>query len=279
MDYKTLLTVLTDDTIAAAQLDQAAGLANACDAHLDILCLGVDRTQYGYYYGGPDAVILQETLTQAENQASGLRDLAKDRMARAGDRWSTSNGVVQLSDIGRHVAYRARFADLVIAPRPYGEGRGPELVGVVEAAMFEGRVPVLVMPDAARLESKPKTVLVAWNESVEAMAAIRKSLPFLVAADTVRITVIDPPQHDSDRSDPGAMLGQMPARHGAKCEIDVLSNTMYRVSDVLNRHATDTDADMIVMGAYGHSRFRQSILGGATRSMLEKAAVPVLMAH
>ena len=109
--------------------------------------------------------------------------------------------------------------------------------------------------------------------------AIRKALPFLTKADTARIIVIDPPQHGPERSDPGGMLAQMLARHGVKCEIDVLSKTMPRVSDILNRHATDTAADMIVMGAYGHSRFREAILGGATRNMLEKATVPVFMAH
>ena len=64
-----------------------------------------------------------------------------------------------------------------------------------------------------------------------------------------------------------------------KTEISVLARTMPRVSEVLNRHVIDRDADMVVMGAYGHSRFREAILGGATRHMLEMAKVPVLMAH
>jgi nucleotide-binding universal stress UspA family protein len=91
--------------------------------------------------------------------------------------------------------------------------------------------------------------------------------------------VIDPPTHGQDRSDPGGPLSQMLSRHGVHCEIDVLSKTMPRVSDILNRHVTDVDADMVVMGAYGHSRLREAILGGATRYMLEQAKVPVFMAH
>ena len=71
----------------------------------------------------------------------------------------------------------------------------------------------------------------------------------------------------------------MLVRHGVKAEITVLAKTMPRVSDVLLRHARDMNADMIVMGAYGHSRFREAILGGATRNMLENAKIPVLMAH
>jgi len=138
---------------------------------------------------------------------------------------------------------------------------------------------VLVVPDQNTAKGQFKTVLVAWNESIEAMAAIRKALPFLIGAEQVRIVVIDPPQHGPERSDPGGLLSQMLSRHGVNCEIDVLSKTMTRVSDVLNRHAEDTGADMIVMGAYGHSRFREAILGGATRNMLENAKIPVFMAH
>jgi len=75
------------------------------------------------------------------------------------------------------------------------------------------------------------------------------------------------------------MLSQYLARHEVRVEIDVLSKTLPRISDVLMRHAVDVSADLMVMGAYGHSRFREAIFGGATRAMLEHATLPVLMAH
>ena len=113
-----------------------------------------------------------------------------------------------------------------------------------------------------------------WADKLFAAA-----LPLLQAAHLVNIAVIDPPQHGPERSDPGGMLCQMLVRHGVKAEVSVLARSMPRISDVLNRHVRDMDADMLVMGAYGHSRFREAILGGATRNMLEMAEVPVLMAH
>ena len=122
-------------------------------------------------------------------------------------------------------------------------------------------------------------VIVAWNGSSEALSAVRAALPALIAAESVNIVVIDPPQHGPDRSDPGGALAQMLVRHGVNTEISILAKTMPRVSDLLLRHARDMDADMLVMGAYGHSRFREAILGGATRNMLENAKIPVLMAH
>jgi len=279
MAYMSLLTVLTDPKIAPAPLGQLIALARNQDAHAEVLCLGVDRTQTGYYYAGASAMILQETLSRAHGEAAKILALANDALGRSGVRWTADDGVAQISDLGRHVAHRARFCDLVILPRPYGPDRGAEVEPVVEAALFEGHAPVLVVPDDLKPLERPKNVLVAWNESVESLTAIRHALPFLKAADHVHIVVIDPPTHGPERSDPGGLLAQMLARHGVRCEICVLSKTMSRVSDVLNRHALDTGCDMIVMGAYGHSRFREAILGGATRNMLEKAAVPVFMAH
>jgi nucleotide-binding universal stress UspA family protein len=279
MTYKTILTVLTSKDTAETPLSQAVSLTAAFDGHTEALCLSVDRTQTGYYYAGANAMVLQETMTRAKEDASALQTYANDYLQKSGVQFSTDAGIAQIADMGRHVARLARFSDLVVLGQPYGDGKGVEAEPVVEAALFEGRTPVLVVPDDAAPVGQPKTVLVAWNESMEAMTSIRKALPFLVGADLVRIVVIDPPQHGPDRSDPGGMLAQMLTRHGVKCEIDVLSKTMPRVSDVLIRHATDMNADMIVMGAYGHSRFREAILGGATRNMLEKATVPIFLAH
>lgn len=279
MTYKTILTVLTDKNTAAAPLAQAAALANHLSGHTDALCLGVDRTQTGYYYAGANAMIIQEAMVRAQDEAAELKAHAAEVLKHLGGPFSTDVAIAPIADLGRHVARHARFSDLVVLGKPYGEGIGAEAEPVVEAALFEGRTPVLVVPEQAKPLTQPKTVLVAWNESIEAMTAVRKSLPFLTKAECARIVVIDPPQHGPERSDPGGMLAQMLARHGVTCEIDVLSKTMPRVSDILNRHATDAAADMIVMGAYGHSRFREAILGGATRNMLEKATVPVFMAH
>ncbi|OUS22884.1 universal stress protein [Rhodobacterales bacterium 59_46_T64] len=279
MAYTSIFTVLTDDTLLKNTLDHATALAAKLDAHLDALCLGVDRSQTGYYYAGANAAVLQETITRAQDEADDIEAKARAELAPAEIRWSTESGVAQLADLSRHVAARARFTDLVVLPQPYGKDRGAELEPVVEAALFDGGVPVLVIPNDAQPNPTPKRILLAWNESSEALAAARAALPLLAAADSVHVVVIDPPTHGPTRSDPGGMLSQFLSRHGVRCEIDVLSKTLPRISDVLIRHAADIEADMIVMGAYGHSRFREAILGGATRYMLEQATLPVLMAH
>jgi nucleotide-binding universal stress UspA family protein len=279
MAYKTLFSVITDTALAGPVLDQAIAMATALDAHLDVLCMGLDRTQTGFYYAGANALILQETITRAQEEARAVEAHVRKILSASDVRWSLDSGVAQLADMGRHVAQRARFSDLVILPKPYGDRRGVELEPILESAMFDGAAPVLMVPEAGPVLTAPRRILLAWNESDEALAAARTALPLLIGAETVRITVIDPPAHSPTRSDPGGLLSQYLSRHGVSCEIDVLSKTMPRVSDVLMRHAADIEADLIVMGAYGHSRFREAILGGATRNMLEHAKIPVFLAH
>jgi nucleotide-binding universal stress UspA family protein len=279
MAFKSILTVVSDEALTQSSVEHAAAVATGFGAHLDVMCLGVDRTQTGYYYAGANAMVMQEALSRATAEAEALEQAARAQLGMSECRWAVESGVAQLADIGRHVASRARFTDLVVLPKPYGDGRGVELEPVVEGAMFEGQVPVLVVPDDVTPSAQPKRVVIGWNESAEALRAVRAALPLLVSAEPVDVVVIDPPQHGPNRSDPGGLLSQYLARHGAKAEIDVLSKTLPRVSDVLQRHVSDVDADMVVMGAYGHSRFREAILGGATRYMLEQARVPVFMAH
>ncbi|MEY3960084.1 MAG: hypothetical protein RIR14_738 [Pseudomonadota bacterium] len=282
MSYKSILTVLTRAADAALAVGSAARLAQTLDAHLDVLVLGVDRTQVGYSYIGSGAVMMQVALDRAEAEARDAEAAVKAELAKRppGLRVSVEAAVTQLGALTDLVAQRARFADLVVLPRPYGEGKGVESEAVIEAAMFEGKAPVLVLPEQGLGDAiVPKRVVVAWNQSAEAMAATRLALAFLKSAERVDITVIDPPQHGPERSDPGGLLCQMLVRHGVHAEVSVLARSLPRVSDVLARHVLDQDADMLVMGAYGHSRFREAILGGATRNMLEKATVPVLMAR
>ncbi len=279
MTYKTILTVRTQAEGDTTALDQAEALVRRNSGHLDVLCLGVDRTRVGYYDGGASAVVIQTLLERAREEVKATEAAVSERLRTSEVPHAVFTAITPLGDISRVTAHHARFSDLMVMDKPYGPNKGPEIEPIVEAALFDARTPVLVLPDGTALPETPGTVLVAWDESIQALAAVRKSLPLLQSAGLVRIAVIDPPQHGIERSDPGGMLAQMLSRHGVNCEIDVLSKTLPRTSDVLSRHAQDTGADLIVMGAYGHSRFRESILGGTTRNMLEHASVPVLMAH
>jgi len=277
--YKTILTIITELDIADSALEPAITMASREEAHLDVLCLGVDRTQTGYYYAGTNAFIQQETLHKAQEDSAKIEAAVKERLGREGLAWSAEAAVAQIAGLSHIVAQRARFSDLVIMPRPYGESRGIEDEAATEAVLFDGHAPLLVVPAGADTQNIGQKIVVAWNQSPEAMAAIKQAMPLMQAAEIVNIAVVDPPKHGPDRSDPGGALSQMLSRHGVRTEISVLAKTMPRISDVLERHAQDIEADMLIMGAYGHSRFREAILGGATRNMLEHTSIPVFMAH
>jgi nucleotide-binding universal stress UspA family protein len=282
MAYKSILTVLNFLPDVAGTIASASRLARAQDAHLDILVLGIDRTQLGYSYLGSGAELMQVAIERAEEDARAVESAVKQALeGEPSDlRYSVEAVVTQIGALTELVAQRARFADLVVAARPYGAGKGADSEAVVEAAMFEGRAPVLVLPVQGLPENPvPQRVVLAWNQSAEAIVAARQALPLLKSAQKVDITVIDPPAHGPERSDPGGHLCQLLVRHGVKAEVSVLAKSLPKVSEVIARHITDTNADLLVMGAYGHSRFREAILGGATRAMLEKAEVPVLMAR
>jgi len=282
MAYKSILTVVTDAANVPDQIDAAVALARREDAHLDVLCLGLDRTEYGYYYVGaaPIApVILQETLDDARNAALAAEAAVRQQLAPEDIRWAVDTGVAQISALARDVGHLARFADLVVLPKPKGKADQYEQQAIVEAAVFEGRAPVLLLPPAKFGADYGKRVIIAWNQSDEAMVAIRAALPILKAASDVNIAIIAPPAHGPERSDPGGRLSQFLARHGVHCEVSVLAKTLPHASDVLCRHIEDINADMVVMGAYGHSRFREAILGGTTREMFDISPVPVLAAH
>lgn len=279
MGYKTILTVITQPG-QTAQLDAAVALARREDAHLDVFCLGVDHTQTGYYYAGASAYVFQEAIDRAMASAEALETEVRGHLGAQDIRWSAESAVAQMGGVGALIAQRARFADLVVLAQPYGEGAAPDAEAVVEAALFDGNCPVLILPHGkSDVAGIGRRVIVAWNQSDEALTAIRRARPILKSADLVEITVVDPSPHSPEGSDPGGALCRMLTRHGVKAEVAVLAKTLPTVSEVLNRRAAETGADLIVMGAYSHSRLREAIMGGATRHMLERAKVPVLMAR
>jgi nucleotide-binding universal stress UspA family protein len=279
MTYKSLLTILTEAATVAPVLEAAAEFAARSDAHLDVLSLGLDRSQIGYSYIGGAAVLAEVAMERAEADAQALDAAARVVLTRQDARWAAEAAVAQMGGMADLVSLRARYCDLAILPRPYGPGRDGQGAAVVEASLFEGRAPALILPDGTGVPAPGGNVVVAWNQSREAMTAVRGALPFLKAAREVSIAVVDPQPWGPERSDPGGLLCQYLVRHGVNAEVSVLAKTLPDVADVLVRHLRDRDAGLLVMGAYSHSRLREAILGGATRHMLEKAEVPMLMAH
>ncbi len=279
MSYKSIVTFLHDLPRDSGALATAAAVASAEGGHLSAVCIGIDPIQPGIYYAGANAIALQQSLEEAQAEADATADAARKFLSGQEAAWDATAIAVQSGTLGHLVASRAELADLVVLPKPYGDGRGQSDVAILEAALFGTRAPVLVIPPGSDPRLKADRIMIGWNQSPEALAAVRAAMPLLARAKSVDIAIIDPPPHGPERSDPGGLLAEMLARHGVRADISVLARTLPRVSDVMCRHCRDIDADLMVMGAYGHSRLREAILGGATRNMLEACERPVLMAH
>ncbi len=279
MSYKTVTTVLVDTRTDQTAFEAAIDLCRREHAHLEVICLGIDQTQPGFYYMGANAVALQTGLAEAENRAKALEEFANKLLHAQDINWTVSSASVMLPALPQFLAHRTRLSDVVVLPQPYGENRGHAHEAVTEAELFEASIPVFIIPDGGALANPVRRVVIAWNDSQEALTAIRAALPLLRAAETVNIAIVDPPAHAPDRSDPGGALSLMLSRHDVRADVSVLAKTLPRVSDVIARHLADQEADLLVMGAYGHSRLRESILGGATRHLLQITEVPIFMAH
>ena len=279
MAYQTLLTVIHEADTCAPQLKAAAQLARKLDAHLEILCLGIDQVQVGYYFAGADAVLQQTSIAMAREKAEALLAEAKALAEKEGIRWNAEAMVAQFGILNEVVARAAMFADLVVQSRTTGDDSDSEAEAIIEAALFAGQSPVLLLPEGGLQDDFPRHAVIGWNSGAEAMAAVRAALPALQMAGSANVAMVDPPSRSASHTPPGEALSVMLDRHGVKAEISLLPKTQPRVSDILVQHVTDQNADLLVTGAYGHSRFREAILGGATRELMAKTSVALLMAH
>lgn len=181
--------------------------------------------------------------------------------------------------VDQAVGRRARYGDLTII--------GPRLLGsdvfklrVLEGALFASARPLLLVPRDSRPTLKPKRVLAAWDSRMESSAAVKDSLDMLKGAEDVRLVLVDPVVGtDAQGAEPGADAATYLARHGVKVTVDRIPSLGRAVADALKCYATDCAAELLVMGAYGHSRLRERIFGGVTRSMIEEPTLPTFMSR
>lgn len=278
MTYKSFLTVWDGRDACNASLETAVRMTREAEGHLDVLCVGLDRVQPGVYYSAASPILLNDGIETARSDAKSYEEAVTSKLGSSDINWGCQSLVAQLNGLSFIVQHNARYSDLVVLPQPYGQDAADDAATVLEAALFDAGAPVLVHP-ASPAGDFGRKIVVAWNESDESLAAIRAAMPFLKKAEQVDITMVDPGRHSSGQSDPGMQVSQMLTRQGVNVTVTVLARTMPSIAEVLHRHANDIGADMIVMGAYGHSRLRQSFIGGATRDTLENIDMPVLMAH
>ena len=276
MSLKDLLVIADNDPTYAARLDIA--LALAAEHHAHLTGLHVMPPPLTPIYGDipvPETVEKMQRL-ELEDAARRAAAVFAERAGRAtvSPEWRVAEG-----DIVRVASEHARYADLTVLPQGMDLGfASADLARLSqEMALGVGR-PVLVIP---RYGSFPKVggrVLVAWNGSREATRAVHDALPLLRRAEQVTVLSIDP-DADAERRLPGADVSLHLTRHGVTVQAATIAGADVAVGDLLLSYVADHDIDLIVMGAYGHTRLREMVLGGATRTLLRHMTVPVLISH
>jgi nucleotide-binding universal stress UspA family protein len=183
----------------------------------------------------------------------------------------------ELGDAGRRFSRLARYFDLAIIGQPKPEVSQVESL-IAESTLFEAGRPVIMVPYVQKAPVKLDQVMVCWDGGASAARAVGDAMPLLKRARNIEIVIVA-----SDRAKPteidGADIGRHLARHGLKVAVERIPGGDVDVGEALLSRAADFDADFMVMGGYGHSRLREFVLGGATRSILRSMTVPVLMSH
>ena len=281
MSYKDLLVVLDSEAPARRRIDIAAALAERFDAHLvGLYPLPIPEVprHFGYY----DPALLDPFFGELRGRARETADKLREVFEHVTSLRSLSaEWRVIAEGPEADPALHARYVDLTILGQLDPDRGETEMIQPrpEQVTLASGR-PILVVPYAGRFETVGRRVLIGWNATREAARAVNDAMPLLAAAEAVTVLTIDPREGPDGHGElPGADISLHLARHGVKAEIERTVSADLPVGDVLLSRAADLGADLLVMGAYGHSRARELLLGGATRSLLRSMTVPVLMSH
>jgi nucleotide-binding universal stress UspA family protein len=257
--------------------DFAISVAKTFDAHLTglVFAYALSLASITTIDALPGEVIEQQ---QIENER--VAKIAVDRFERAAGKSGVScQGEILRGGIGyaaKKFAEMARRYDLSIVGQQPTDELAPELI--VESALFESGRPVLIVPYIQTESLKLDTVLMCWDGSRAAARALADAGPFISRAKSLQLVIVEGESGKGDEL-PGADIAQHLARRRLSINVKRLDRGSIDVPNVILSYAADSSADLIVMGGYGHSRFREFVLGGVTRTMLASMTVPVLMSH
>lgn len=277
MKYKDILVHIDDGEAMAGRLAVALELAERFGAHLT-----------GVYV---DPGIALPALMDVPVAPSLIDELEAEHQQRCDDAERRFKETVGHSDVSSEwrlargeladtLSRHARYADLVILGQEGADDQKMVIGGLPDSVTLTCGRPALIVPYIGAERPPGKHVIVAWNGGREAARAVNDALPILVQAEKVEVMCINAEEGEEEDADlPGADLCLHLARHGVKAEAQSTIATDIDAGDLLLARAADHGADLIVMGAYGHARWREVVLGGVTRHLLAQMTVPVFMSH
>jgi nucleotide-binding universal stress UspA family protein len=277
--YKTILVHVDGSARCAHRIAVATRLALLHDAHL-VGTAPTGLSLYVFPVGGfePGLPAVTFPIEELRGAADSALDAFEAAARQAGVTKLERRRVDEESGVG--ISMQARYADVVVISQSAPNDPLTQLrADFPEYVLLNCARPVLVVPATGIKGVFGKRIGVAWNGRDDAVRAITSAIPLLRAADQVQLLVLNAEtEGDLHGEVPGADMALYLARHGVRVDV-VAANTDDDVGEALLQHAADSKLDLLVMGAYGHSRFREILLGGVTRSVLRSSMLPLWMAH
>lgn len=229
----------------------------------------------------PEYILKEISASVAEQQREAVAAAEAEFRKHAAEFSATAEWRVQEGYSATALAVNVRYSDLTIVgqtPPDQQSIEGDE--AIPERVILGGGGPVLVVPHYGTFPTVGERVVIAWDASPTAARAVRDAMPLLSRASKVTVLAVNPEQsHSRHGQVPGSDIALHLARHGVKAEAELSHSDEIGVGDMVLSRAFDLGADLVVMGAYGHARLREVLLGGVTRHMLAHMTSPVLMSH
>lgn len=281
--YKDIVVPVTGSAGDAAAIDAAVFLGGQMNAHVAVLELVnlplPAPSPWGMTPDSAMSVVYTRLREEAQARATNLRSRLENEPG------STEVRVVEslFVEPPRMAALHARHADLTVMTGGRDGGLEPEPVvhAYFSALLFESGRAVLTVPERYPLTTPIRHVVIAWRPRREATRALHDALPLLKLTESIDVLVVDPEGGEQgDGEQPGADIGAHLAHHGLNVNVIAYKRSPGEtVATALLRHAAQTEAQLLVAGGYGHSRFREWALGGTTRELLQAQHLPVLFSH
>jgi nucleotide-binding universal stress UspA family protein len=275
MSYKTIVVHVDRSPHATARIALAARVAVAAGAHLiGTAMTGLSRFMYQGHTLDPSRTVLAAQLAVLTNHAN--QSLAHfEAIAGAEGVQSWERRLVDDEDAAGLVL-QARFADLVVMSQSDPDDERARLDPALPAfVMLNSACPSLIVPYANAVTSMGTHVLIGWNKSMQVSRAVASAIPLLQTAHKVSVVIFN---GSPEPGEAGADIATYLARHDVNVEV-MLEQTRAHVGDALLSRAADIGADLIVAGGYGHTRFRELLLGGVTQTLFDSMTVPVMLSH
>ncbi len=283
MKIKKILVAVDGSAVSLARLETGLNMARLYDATVSalyVMSIRIPAITSGGVHGGwfMGDELLAKSRSEANDSAQEVK-VACERISKQHDipmEWLQREGEVAFVTNSE-----ARYYDILLLGKPDTVNEPQVHSGEINSILLGCGKPCLVIPGATpQMKQAPRNIVLGWDGSREASQAINYSLSFLVSADSVMVVTVHKHKEELEYlSYSNQRITEYLKEHGVPASSHMLDKKGGTTSQVLVNYAIESESDMLVMGSYGHSRFREIVLGGATKDMLADASLPVLYAH